>query len=120
METDHKPSPEDTTFLFKKVLHERKSEKTLWGMPLYHIGKNAKGVVAVGVNARGIIAVGKYFAFGDNARAMIAIGDTKAAGSIYEKIGELTPQDVTAVKELLDTTVPSYFAWAKEIVKTFL
>lgn len=195
METDHKPSPEDTTFLFKKVLHERKSEKTLWGMPLYHIGKNAKGVVAVGVNARGIIAVGmkakgilslgllsaglvslgmlslgllsiglfalgifsagsfsmgvfstgaislgivsvgavaigdfsvgamavgKYFAFGDNARAMIAIGDTKAAGSIYEKIGELTPQDVTAVKELLDTTVPSYLAWAKEIVKTFL
>lgn len=43
---------------YKKRLHEKKSEKTLLGLPLYHIGKNAKGFVAVGLNARGVIAVG--------------------------------------------------------------
>ena len=39
-------------------LRERKSEKTVWGMPLWHIGRNARGFVAVGLNARGVIAVG--------------------------------------------------------------
>lgn len=43
---------------FRKSLRERKSEKTVWGMPLWHIGKNARGVVAVGLNARGVIAIG--------------------------------------------------------------
>lgn len=37
---------------------ERKSKKTLWGMPLWHVAKNARGIIAIGVNARGIIAVG--------------------------------------------------------------
>lgn len=37
---------------------ERKSEKILWGMPLYHIGRNARGVFAIGLNARGILAIG--------------------------------------------------------------
>ena len=57
----------------------------------------------------GAMAIGKYFAMGDHARGMIAIGDTKAVGSIYEKLGKLTTQDITAIKELLDTNVPSYF-----------
>lgn len=39
-------------------IRERKSEKTMWGMPLWHIGKQAKGVIAIGINARGIIAIG--------------------------------------------------------------
>ena len=43
---------------FKTRLHERKSEKTVWGMPLWYIGRNARGFVAVGLNARGVIAVG--------------------------------------------------------------
>lgn len=39
-------------------LRERKSRKTLWGMPLWHIAKNARGIIAIGVNARGVIAIG--------------------------------------------------------------
>lgn len=160
---------------FRKRLRERKSEKAVWGMPLWHIGRNAKGFIAVGLNARGVIAVGlkvkgivslgmfalgllsagcfsigvfatgaislgiislgaiaigdfsvgalsigKYFALGDNARAMIALGDTEAAGSVFQKIGELSTQDIIAVKQSLDTVVPTYLSWAKEIIKLFL
>ncbi|MDO4489013.1 MAG: helix-turn-helix transcriptional regulator [Eubacteriales bacterium] len=186
----------DSGFLFfRKRLRERKSEKTVMGMPLWHIARNAKGFVAVGLNARGVIAIGlkaqgvvslgmlsigvfsfgmlsigllaigvfalgvlsagcfalgiltagaislgvislgaiaigdfsvgalsigKYFALGDNARAMIALGVTKAAGSVFQKIGELSTQDITAVKHSLDTIVPAYLSWAKEIIMLFL
>lgn len=44
----------------KKLCRERKSEKTVCGLPLYHIGKNAKGFIAVGVSAKGVIAVGLH------------------------------------------------------------
>ena len=176
-------------------IRELKSEKTIWGMPLWHISRNAKGFIALGFNARGVIAVGmrargivslglfsmgilsfglfslgllsiglfalgilsagslaigifsagavslgvislgaiavgdfsvgalaigKYFALGDHAQAMIALGDTQATGDVFEKIGELTSQDVIAVKETLDTIVPSYLSWAKTILKLFL
>ncbi|MBD5131581.1 MAG: helix-turn-helix transcriptional regulator [Clostridiales bacterium] len=37
---------------------ERKSKKMIGGLPLWHIAKNARGIIAIGVNARGIIAVG--------------------------------------------------------------
>lgn len=195
VETDNKVQNDNVTDHFRKCLHERKSEKTVCGMPLWHIGKNARGFVALGVNARGVIAigmkargivslgmlsvgvlsfgmlslgllslgmfalgilsagcfsigvfalgaisfglistgaiaigdfsmgalaVGKYFALGDNARAMIAIGDTQATGSLFQKIGELTTQDVNTVKKLLDTNVPNYLSWAKEMIKLFL
>lgn len=185
---------EDISF-FKKRLRERKSEKTVCGMPLWHIGRNAKGFVAVGLNARGVIAIGlkargivslgilslgllspgmfslglislgmlaigvlstgcfsfgifaigaislgiisvgaiaigdfsvgaltigKYFAFGDSARAMIAIGDSQAVGSIFQKKGELSTQDISIIKQSLDTVVPAYLSWAKEIIKFFL
>lgn len=200
METDNKNQTDDESAIFFRRhtgyrLRERKSEKTVWGMPLWHIGRNAKGFVAVGLNARGVIAVGlkargiislgmlsmgllsfgmfsfgilsvgmlafgimsagslsvgvfsagavslgivsfgaiaigdfsvgalavgKYFALGDNARAMIAIGDTQAVGNVFQSIGELTSKDVTAVKELLDTSVPTWLSWAKEIIKLFI
>lgn len=182
-------------FFTKKQLRDKKSKKTVGGMPLWHIGRNARGFVAVGLNARGVIAVGlkakgiislgmlsvgvlsfgmlslgllsggllalgilsagcfsigifavgaislgiislgaiaigdfsvgalafgKYFALGDNARAMIAVGDTKAAGSVFQKVGELTAEDRSAVVECLDSTVPQYFSLAKNIVKLFL
>lgn len=58
VETDRKTLPGDAVVLFRKRLRERKSEKTLWGMPLWHIGRNARGFVAIGLNARGVIAVG--------------------------------------------------------------
>lgn len=43
---------------FKKQLHERKSEKTVFGMPLYHIGRNAHGFFAIGLKARGVFSLG--------------------------------------------------------------
>lgn len=194
-ETDRKNQPNEEILFFRRRLRERKSEKTVWDMPLWHIGRNAMGFIAVGLNARGVIAVGlkakgivslgmlsigvlslgmfsigllsigmfalgllsagcfsigvfvtgaislgiisigaiaigdfsvgalsigKYFALGDNARAMIAIGDTEAAGSVFQKIGELSAQDITTVKQSLDTIVPTYLSWAKEIINIFL
>ncbi len=40
------------------ALYEKKSEKSLWGLPLWHIGRNAKGIIAVGLKASGIVSVG--------------------------------------------------------------
>ncbi len=190
-----KEDKEETETGIRKYLHERKSKKTVWGMPLWHVAKNARGFLAVGLNAKGVIAVGlkaqgilslgllsigvlswgllsigliavglialgviaaacvsigvfafgavgfgilsfgafavgdfsvgafaigKYFAIGDHAQGMIAIGDTKAAGSVYEQLGSLTTENRAAVKEALDTVVPTYLAWAKELIKAFL
>lgn len=42
----------------KKQCRERKSEKMLCGMPLYHIGRNAKGFFAIGYKAKGVFAIG--------------------------------------------------------------
>ena len=44
--------------ILKKQLHERKSKKMVFGMPLYHIGKNAHGFFAIGLKARGVFSVG--------------------------------------------------------------
>lgn len=190
-----KPQIADADALLKNHIRERKSEKIVLGMPLWHIGKNAKGFIAVGLNARGVIAVGlrargilslgllsvgflsfemlslgvlsiglfalgilsagsfsagvlstgaisfgvisigaiaigdfsvgalsigKYFAVGDNARAMIALGDTEVSGSLFQKIGDLTAEDRSAVKELLETVVPSYLSWASSIIKSII
>ncbi len=176
-------------------LPEKKSEKTLWGLPLYHIGKKARGVFALGLDAKGIIAVGlmargavsvgmlslggfsfgllsiglaalgvfalgfvaagavaagilslgaicfgvfsigavaigdfsvgalavgKYAALGDNAKAMIALGDSEASGTLFEKVGELSPKDIASVAELLDSVVPSWLAWAKALFRSFI
>lgn len=194
-ESDHKNQFNEEFLFFRKRLRERKSGKTVWGMPFWHIGRNAKGFVAVGINARGVIAVGlnskgivslgmlsvgvlslgmfslglfslglfalgllsagcfsigvfatgaislgilslgaiaigdfsigalsigKYFALGDNARAMIALGDTKAAGYVFQRIGELSTQDITAVMQSLDAVVPIYFSWVQEIIRLFI
>lgn len=197
-QASYEHNAENNSSTVKKGLHDKKSKTILWGMPLWHIGKNAKAVIAIGLNAKGIIAIGlkasgvisfgilsiglftsgllsigllssglfslgifsagcfslgilsagaisfgiisvgavaigdfsigalsigKYFAIGDNARAMIAIGDSQAAGTIYSKIGELSelsPQEANNIRELLDTHVPQYLAWAKEIIKLLL
>lgn len=39
-------------------IKERKSKRTLFGLPLWHVAKNARGIIAVGVRAQGIVAVG--------------------------------------------------------------
>ncbi len=58
------------TFLdkFKKQFHERKSEKMVFGMPLYHFGKNARGFFAVGLKARGVFSIGLM------SRGIVSIG----------------------------------------------
>lgn len=53
-----KTSPSDYVPPLRKISFEKKSSKTVWGMPLWHIAKNAKGVFAIGLNAHGIVAVG--------------------------------------------------------------
>lgn len=40
------------------LMTEKKSEKTLWGLPLWHIGRNARGIIAVGLKASGVLSVG--------------------------------------------------------------
>ena len=194
-ETVGTPQPDTEKPLLRNRFHEKKSEKTVWGMPLWHVGRNARGFIAIGFNAHGVIAIGlkakgivslgllpigvlsfgllplglislglfaigilsagcfsvgvlsagavsfgiislgavaigdfsvgalsigKYFALGDNARAMIAIGDSKAVGSVFQKIGELSAKDITAINKALDSVVPTYLSWAKEIIKLFL
>ncbi len=51
-----------------RILREMKSEKTVWGMPLWHIGKNARGFIAIGLNACGVIAIGL------SARGIVSLG----------------------------------------------
>lgn len=60
---------ENSDPVFRQMrFHERKSQKTLFGLPLWHIGKNARGIVAIGIKATGVIAIGTW------ARGLIAIG----------------------------------------------
>ncbi len=44
--------------VFRSFFRERKSKRVVFGMPLWHIGRNAKGVFAVGFRARGLVSVG--------------------------------------------------------------
>lgn len=84
------------------------------------IGVVSVGALSVGCFSIGAAANGKYFAIGDHAKALIALGDTKANGSVYQNIGELTKNEISTVKKLLDENVPLFLSWAKEIVKLFL
>ena len=56
----------------RSLYYERKSKKTLFGMPLVHInigfGRTARGIIAIGLNSVGIISIG-LFSFG-----LISIG----------------------------------------------
>ena len=52
----------------KMQLHERKSAKMIFGMPLYHIGRNAHGFFAIGLKAHGI------FSFGLMSRGIFSVG----------------------------------------------
>lgn len=181
--------------IFKKQFHERKSDKMVFGMPLYHIAKNAHGFFAVGLKARGVfsiglmsrgivslgmlslgvislgilslglisvgvlsagllavgsiaiglfavgaisaglvsfgalsvgcfstgaLAVGKYAAVGDHAHGMIAIGKSVAEGSVYSHIGDSSTADIPTIVEWLDSNIPSWLSWAKEIFKFYI
>ena len=63
--------PTDKESLWDKLklqIHERKSEKMIFGMPLYHIGRNAHGFFAIGLKARGV------FSFGLLSRGIFSVG----------------------------------------------
>ena len=47
-ETDSKNQFNEEPLFFRKHFRERKSEKTVWSMPLWHIGRNARGVLLLG------------------------------------------------------------------------
>lgn len=77
MEADHTyeerpqaPVEEDSSIrvTIPRRFRERKSERMLWGMPLWHIGKKARGVIAIGLDAQGVIVIGV------KARGVISIG----------------------------------------------
>lgn len=57
-QTDAVPVLEQIHATIKKQCRERKSEKQVCGMPLYHIGRDARGFFAIGLKARGVFAIG--------------------------------------------------------------
>lgn len=63
--------PEEFVFRYRfppNRLTERKSKKTVRGMPLWHIGRNAHGIIAIGMKAQGIVAIGM------RAKGLVALG----------------------------------------------
>lgn len=60
--TEKQTSPQKTLDGFcgfiKRQIRERKSERMVFGMPLYHIGRDARGFFAVGLRARGVFSIG--------------------------------------------------------------
>ncbi len=52
----------------RKFNFERKSSKMVNGLPLWHIGRNAHGIIAIGLKAKGVVAIGLA------ARGVVAFG----------------------------------------------
>ncbi|MBQ7935405.1 MAG: hypothetical protein IJ333_03550 [Clostridia bacterium] len=57
---------------------------------------------------------------GDHAHALIAIGESMAEGSIYSHVGKLSSADMPLILEWLESNVPSWLGWAKEIFKFYM
>lgn len=62
------PDSKSITLNLNKISYEKKSKKRLFKLPLWHIGKNATGIIAIGLNAKGVIAIGA------KARGLISFG----------------------------------------------
>lgn len=60
IEKDAASTDESIVGLLSKRLNafEKKSKRVVFGMPLWHVGRNAKGFIAVGLRARGVISIG--------------------------------------------------------------
>lgn len=107
---------------------DKKSSKTICGLPLWHVGKNAKGIIAVGITARGIVALGfgsvgilsiglasvGILAMGVLAVGLLALGSLVAGGIVCGGVcvGILALGGV-AVGEFAfgGLAVGQYFAW---------
>lgn len=65
-------------------IKEKKSEKTILGMPLYHIGRNAHGFFALGLKAKGVFSLGLFstgiFSFGVLSMGLFALGALALGG----------------------------------------
>ena len=65
-------------YSFVSYPRERKSKKMIHGVPLWHVGKNAKGIIAVGLKAQGVISVGLFsigvLSFGLFSLGLVALG----------------------------------------------
>lgn len=164
---------------------EKKSDRMVFGMPLWHIGKNAKGIIAIGIKAKGIIsiglisaglisfgvvsfgllalgvlvaggaavgcfalggiacgaisagivalgaiaigqfsigalAIGHYFAYGEWASAMFAFGETKASGTVFECLRDLSSDEKQAVLGEMYQKIPAVYHWIINLVKGLL
>ena len=44
--------------LFKRIFRERKSKKLVCGLPLWHFGLHARGIIAIGPEACGVLSIG--------------------------------------------------------------
>ena len=62
----HQPQQEAPPL--RRPFRERKSERMLCGLPLWHVARDAEGFVAVGLRAHGVIAIGL------RARGIISVG----------------------------------------------
>jgi len=81
-QTTHKSAAADKSsdgenssiFTFKvQFPTEKKSDRLVFGMPLYHIGRKARGFIAIGMDAKGVIAIG-FLARGIMSLGMLSIG----------------------------------------------
>lgn len=65
-------------------IKEKKSKKTVLGMPLYHIGRNAHGFFALGLKAKGVFSLGLFstgiFSFGVLSMGLFALGALALGG----------------------------------------
>ncbi|MDE7395872.1 MAG: helix-turn-helix domain-containing protein [Clostridiales bacterium] len=88
IETPEKPAPETRApkkpFDLRSFYFERKSKRTIGGVPLWHIniglGRTAKGIFAIGLCAKGVVSVG-LFSLGILSVGVFALG-LLALGSV--------------------------------------
>ncbi len=60
--------------LLKSFLNfDKKSKRIVAGQPLWHIGKNAKGIIAIGLKAQGVISIG-YLSIGIISFGFLSVG----------------------------------------------
>lgn len=60
--------------LLKSILnYDKKSKRIIAGQPLWHIGKNAKGIIAIGLRAQGVVSIG-FLSFGVISCGFLSIG----------------------------------------------
>lgn len=65
------------SFNIRNFHYERKSSKTVGGIPLWHIniglGRTAKGIIAIGLCARGVISIG-FLSLGVSSFGLLSLG----------------------------------------------